>query len=189
MKKYSSTEQSSSLTDGLAQAKKYVFLRRIPFWNLAQGNSTRNKKICKQARPHRPSCEYLADSAGKSTRCLQETKFHSARMSTSIRMPPCVDTCCKWVGRPNGACIVTWTTTPAAATTAFTSLPEAHHETPGHYRLPNCANVAFRGMLRTIPLKSTTASHRDTFDTPHSVGLRLRIDPHSQVYSCRASSL
>ena len=34
------------------------------------------------------------------------------------------------------ACIVTWTTTAAVAT-AFMSLPEAPHEAPGHYRLPN----------------------------------------------------
>ena len=47
-----------------------------------------------------------------------------------------LDTCCKWVDRLNVACIVTWTTTPAVAT-AFTSLPEAPHEAPGHYRLLN----------------------------------------------------
>ena len=48
------------------------------------------KKLCKEARPRRPSSEYFADSARKSTRCLQETKFHCARVSTSIRMSTCV---------------------------------------------------------------------------------------------------
>ena len=41
------------------------------------------QKLCKQARTHPTSCDFLADS----TRCLQETKFHSARGSTSSRMP------------------------------------------------------------------------------------------------------
>ena len=45
------------------------------------------QKLCKEARPHRPSSEYLADSARKSTRGPQETKFHFARVSTSSRMP------------------------------------------------------------------------------------------------------
>ena len=47
------------------------------------------KKICKEARPHRLPSEYLADSARKSTRGPQETKFHCARVSTSSRMPTC----------------------------------------------------------------------------------------------------
>ena len=73
------------------------FLRRIypsfrvagwPPWNLIiLHKETPQEKIyiCKEARPHRPSCEYLADSARTSARCLQETKFHSARVSTSIK--------------------------------------------------------------------------------------------------------
>ena len=70
------------------------FLRRIPFRVgppeiLRKETPQEIKKICKQARPHRPSCKYLADSARKSTRCLQETKSHSARVPTSIRMPTC----------------------------------------------------------------------------------------------------
>ena len=47
------------------------------------------KNICKEARPHRPSSEYLADSARKSTRGPQDTKFHCARVSTSSKMPTC----------------------------------------------------------------------------------------------------
>ena len=48
------------------------------------------KKRCKEARPHRPSSEYLDDFARKFTRGLQETKFHCARVSTSSRrMPAC----------------------------------------------------------------------------------------------------
>ena len=62
-------------------------------------------------------------------------------------------TCYKWVGRPNVACIVTWTTAAAVAT-AFTSLPEAPQEAPGHYRLSNMRyNVAFRGMPSATPMK------------------------------------
>ena len=50
---------------------------------------TLHMRICKEARPHRPSSEYLTDSARKSPRCLQETTFHCARVPTSIRMPTC----------------------------------------------------------------------------------------------------
>ena len=47
------------------------------------------QKLCKEARPHRPSSEYLADSARKSTRgpqkmnfTLQEYLAHSATVCT-----------------------------------------------------------------------------------------------------------
>ena len=70
------------------------FYRRIAFRIVPPGilhkeTPQENKKICKEARPHRPSCEYLADFARKSTRCPQGTKLHCARVSTSIRMPTC----------------------------------------------------------------------------------------------------
>ena len=63
----------------------------------------------------------------------------------------------------------------------FASLSHTHNwYEVGMLKVPACIITS---------LKSTTASHRDTFDTPHSEGLRLRTGPHSQVYFCRAASL
>ena len=61
-------------------------LRTTYFRILHKKSTQETQTLCKQARPHRTSCDFLADS----TRCLQETKFHSARGSASTRMPTCV---------------------------------------------------------------------------------------------------
>ena len=58
-------------------------LSTLQYNNLAQGIPTRNTKLCKQARSHRPSWRYLADSQGNP----QGTTFHC---TTSIRMPASV---------------------------------------------------------------------------------------------------
>ena len=73
-----------------AELLRIPCFRVVPPGILRKESPQEIKKLCKEARPHRPSSEYLADSARKFTRCLQETKFHCARVSTGIRMPTCV---------------------------------------------------------------------------------------------------
>ena len=66
-----------------AEFPRGIPCRVIPPRILHKETQQENKTICKEARPHRPSCEYLADSTRKPTRCPQGTRFHyCARWST-----------------------------------------------------------------------------------------------------------
>ena len=64
----------------IAEFLRMPCFRVVPPGILHKESPQEIKNICKEARPHRQSSEYLADSARKSTRYLQETKFHCARV-------------------------------------------------------------------------------------------------------------